>query len=333
MKRPIFISMRVRILALFGAVMLAYVATFAGGWRLFFSSDIQAEVSKVSADLRRAAEAGAAVVDGDLHKELMASRDSSVREHLSKQLLAATASYTWIDGLYTYTAGADSGQIRWGIDLQDRLPVKSAQTGCAPKAAPAELGGLDSEFSPTMLRGLSEVTVEAETYKDRWGEWVSAYAPIKDKSGNLVGAVGVDICAAEVLEMENSVRRQLMVDLIATVVILGGGLILVMFRVTRPVVALAAAASRVAQGDYSDADRPAPRGRVRDELTQVWDTFAQMIAKVRTREESLRQQVTELQIVIDESKRRQEVTEITDTDFFRDLTERAEQMRSRRKTK
>jgi len=55
-----------------------------------------------------------------------------------------------------------------------------------------------------------------------------------------------------------------------------------------------------------------------------------MIGKVAKREEKLKQQVADLQIQIDHSKRDEQVKEIVDNDFFQTLQTKAYEMRSRR---
>ena len=47
------------------------------------------------------------------------------------------------------------------------------------------------------------------------------------------------------------------------------------------------------------------------------------------REEELRQEIAKLKIVIDQSRRERQVAEITETEFFRDLQDKAKDMRSR----
>ncbi len=54
-----------------------------------------------------------------------------------------------------------------------------------------------------------------------------------------------------------------------------------------------------------------------------------MVTKVREREESLKKQVVEMQISIDEAKRAREVEEITNSEFFTELQEEAQMIRSR----
>jgi regulator of replication initiation timing len=59
------------------------------------------------------------------------------------------------------------------------------------------------------------------------------------------------------------------------------------------------------------------------------NTFSVMIEKVSTREQTLRQQVQELKIEINEVKRKAQVDEIVETDFFRNLKVKTDHLRTR----
>ena len=52
-----------------------------------------------------------------------------------------------------------------------------------------------------------------------------------------------------------------------------------------------------------------------------------MIYKVYTREQSLRKQVEQLKIMIDDSKRKKQVEEIVESEFFQDLKTKAQKIR------
>ena len=73
------------------------------------------------------------------------------------------------------------------------------------------------------------------------------------------------------------------------------------------------------------------KDRLTDEIDLLASNFSIMVDKVYQREQTLRRQVEALKIEIDEAKRTQQVSEIVDTDFFRDLQAKADHMRSRRK--
>jgi CRP/FNR family transcriptional regulator, cyclic AMP receptor protein len=66
-----------------------------------------------------------------------------------------------------------------------------------------------------------------------------------------------------------------------------------------------------------------------DALGQLARVFQRMVREVYAREQSLKQQVAELRIEIDEVKKTQQVAEITDTDYFQRLQEKAQAFRRR----
>src|SRR5690606_5361773 len=68
-------------------------------------------------------------------------------------------------------------------------------------------------------------------------------------------------------------------------------------------------------------------------IQQMMESFSSLAAAALDayiRESSLRQQIQQLRIEIDEAKRKQQVSEIVDTDFFQDLQAKAHTIRSRR---
>jgi DNA repair ATPase RecN len=67
-----------------------------------------------------------------------------------------------------------------------------------------------------------------------------------------------------------------------------------------------------------------------DPLGQLARVFQNMAREVYAREQSLKQQVQELRIQIDEAKKAREVAEITETEYFRDLCAKAQRLRQRR---
>lgn len=69
----------------------------------------------------------------------------------------------------------------------------------------------------------------------------------------------------------------------------------------------------------------------RDELGQLARVFSHMAKEVHVREKRLKSQVKALRIEIDEVKRERQVSEIVESDFFQDLTAKANNLRQRSK--
>jgi hypothetical protein len=99
---------------------------------------------------------------------------------------------------------------------------------------------------------------------------------------------------------------------------------------TRPVIALTRTTQLIGEGDYNQDLGFLQKGRLRDEIVTLAEVFQVMVDKVHQREQNLVRQVQELQIQIDTEKRQKQVSEIVDTEFFQELKEKANAMRSRR---
>jgi len=184
--------------------------------------------------------------------------------------------------------------------------------------------------------GLNELTLRLDdngdftTYTDEFGNWISAYRPILDQYGNSVGAIGVDFEANYVNEVQAAIRDRVFAAFVITYL----GLFILVFwasrTLTRPISTLTDAANRIGEGDYEqDLSDVKSSGRLSDEIGALADVFSIMVGKVYMREQTLRKQVEALKIEIDETKRKAQVSEIADTDFFRELQQKARDMRQR----
>jgi CRP/FNR family cyclic AMP-dependent transcriptional regulator len=93
-----------------------------------------------------------------------------------------------------------------------------------------------------------------------------------------------------------------------------------------------AAAAAVEAGVYrpESLDEVAARD---DQLGQLARVFQHMVRGVDSREQRLKREVAELRIEVDKSKQARQVAEITETDYFRNLREKASHLRAGRKDK
>ncbi len=69
----------------------------------------------------------------------------------------------------------------------------------------AHLGDLYDDASELLrekFRSLDQPIVEDDFYTDKWGTWLTGYAPFYTQDGQRAGVVGIDIAAAHVMERE-----------------------------------------------------------------------------------------------------------------------------------
>lgn len=183
--------------------------------------------------------------------------------------------------------------------------------------------------------GLNELTLRLDSdgnftpYTDQWGQWVSAYQPIKTTPVG-TAAIGIDFEADYVYQVQEAIRNQVVTAFTVAYLSLFILVFLVSGALTGPILKLTHAAAALGDGDYTqDFSALKPPGRFSDEIVKLADVFAVMADKVRQREQSLKRQVETLKIEIDETKRKKQVSEIADSDFFRELQAKARDMRSK----
>jgi nitrate/nitrite-specific signal transduction histidine kinase len=98
---------------------------------------------------------------------------------------------------------------------------------------------------------------------------------------------------------------------------------------TRPLQIFTKAAVSVEQGAPYNADLLKPIAKYSDELGRLAKVFDSMAAQVQAREDALKAQVKSLEIQIDVTKQQEQVEEITDNDFFRDLQRKKDELKAR----
>ena len=89
------------------------------------------------------------------------------------------------------------------------------------------------------------------------------------------------------------------------------------------------AAAAVEEGTF-ECDSLNPVAGREDALGKLARVFQSMARQVYAREQSLRQQVQDLRVEIDEVRKARQVAEITETEYFRDLCAKAQRLRQRR---
>ncbi|MFQ3636284.1 MAG: ATP-binding protein, partial [Cyanobacteriota bacterium] len=138
-----------------------------------------------------------------------------------------------------------------------------------------------------LYQGFSEVTLTLTPYTDSWGSWISAYGPIKNAQGQVIGLLGIDFRADEIQSLEREVRRSLAIAFGSTYLLLLGLVVLLARSFTRPIIDLTNATKQISQGEYGRVLTPFQRRYFRDEISQLASSFERMVEQVQQREADL----------------------------------------------
>jgi methyl-accepting chemotaxis protein len=342
--RVFFLSLRVKLLLIF---TLLFAITFAGVFIGFYNFATALAMNNLKRDLMATALTAASGIDGDAFVQLYRSgqMDDPTYTAIAEFLRSIKRANPKAAGMYTFLQLPDEPtQVRFVVSAalppgvtpsaRDAALIEARPKGCTvlssnrPKMSQPYTQ--DIGLTPTALNSVRQAGVDNATYTDSWGTWLSGYAPLSNAAGQPVGAVGVDMCAADVTELQNNILQTMLPAFVLTLAVLVIAVLALASRVTRPIHALTRAAQRIGQGDYGQNLAAFRSGRMRDEVATLTEVFELMVGKVYQREQTLRRQVEELKIEIDEAKRQKQVSEIVDSDYFQNVQARALAMRQRR---
>jgi len=179
------------------------VAVAALGQYALYRQARRAIDSELRQQLLGLATAASLLVDGEQHLRFQAGEENTLRYRKAIEPLARFQKmYPAIRYIYTFTER--NGKLYFLLDPTppgdhdgDGVDDKSYLWDEYPEATPLMFAALRT----------GRARVEPALVSDRWGTFMSAYAPIKDRRGRIVGAIGIDITVERYLQELNAAAR------------------------------------------------------------------------------------------------------------------------------
>ncbi|MDD5566576.1 MAG: hypothetical protein PHH01_00030 [Patescibacteria group bacterium] len=108
----------------------------------------------------------------------------------------------------------------------------------------------DTTDFPELVAAMEKPSVDKTITYDKWGAWLSGYAPLRNASGQSVAILGVDYSAEIIQKQRNDTLQSLLIaDLIFLPILLLASYFLSL-RLSRPFRILAQGMDKLAQGDF-----------------------------------------------------------------------------------
>ena len=191
-------------------------------------------------------------MDGDLHARLKSPADESTPAFHDLRGRLKAFRDTAKDIRFAYTVRGDrSGEITFVLDAEESTNLAS------------HLGDVYDEATPLMRQAFLRpygIRVEQRLHKDQWGTFLSGYAPIFRKNGELEALLCMDITAQKIIAYERHYFRLAFLTSLgvcALAVALG---VTFSRRLSRPLMVLEADMSRIQVFDLDG--RPEIRSRI-----------------------------------------------------------------------
>jgi HAMP domain-containing protein len=218
--------------------------------------------------------------DGDLHAAIQNPGDEETEAYKQIQAInkAIVATEPEVGYLYTMRMN-DQGQIHFFVD--------AGQPGDDDLATVAEFFEESTPLMRTTFHSLDHAVAEEQFNTDRWGTWLSAYAPFYNSNGDLEGIIGMDIGASTVIAAERAVLYLILGTTAGAMVIVTLLGLWLGNIFTKPVLNLSSVAQLVSKGDLS------ARAKIEsaDEIGDLATTFNTMTSQLQATLGSLEQQV------------------------------------------
>ncbi len=131
----------------------------------------------------------AAQIDGDIHEKLKGVKgeeETQAYKEVKKVLDKLKENNARWYYVYTMVKSDKPGVLRFAVEGGTDITLPGEE--------------YNASDLPQMQEGFLAPTADKEITEDKWGNWLSGYAPIKNSQGETVALLGVDVAADEALK-------------------------------------------------------------------------------------------------------------------------------------
>ncbi|MFZ5857646.1 MAG: sensor histidine kinase [Chloroflexota bacterium] len=305
------INIRTKLLLVFMSVFTVFLL---GVFLWFQRFSTQQMMNELQQNLIVSADTAASMINADQHTRLIESGESYDADYLeiSEILELVRDSNPRLITAYTAvkSSSGDPNELIFVVEAEEDV-----------------LGEPYTSTSPEMIQAFDGPIADASLRTDEYGTTLSGYAPIVDEAGNTVAIVGVDMDASDILAMQRSVRTVSIVVFLITLAGVFAAATITSGAITKSLTRITDAARDLENDQPYNPTLLDDLAKGRDEIGILAHVFDEMAEKVYKRQEKLKQEVAALRIEIDQAKREKQVSDIVETDFFKDLKAKSTAMR------
>ncbi len=191
----------------------------------------------------------------------------AIREYLA-DYLKKTGS------LYVYTMMEDGGVVKIMVDGMPKGAEGASEVGQTTTTT------MLADIAPVLAGGTNSTQI---VHDPQYGDYLSSFAPIKDKNGQVIGVLGVDTSADKVGIISQAVVSETLpgvaISLAAVTVLAMVAVFVTLRKMLRPLGMLQEAAVRIASGDLTSQEISVANKR--DEIGRIVIAFGDMTKQLK----------------------------------------------------
>ncbi|MDD5137008.1 MAG: HAMP domain-containing protein, partial [Candidatus Omnitrophica bacterium] len=240
---------------------------------LIYEYSLKAQLNQLRGKLMIIAQAIAMSLDPQAIAEIPVNKDgvdSSQYQATEAKLLKLKELVPSLAYIYILKKTEEDNILQFVIDIHPGSYVSSVAT-----ALPGE--EYDAKPYPELLKAFNgEPAADKNMITDKWGVFLSGYAPIYDKSGKTVAVLGIDMTANDVYHIEKEMERRAVFVLALGILLSALIGLIIAGRVVSPVKKLVEGTRHIASGDL----RYKVGVRGSDEIRELANSFNKMGANL-----------------------------------------------------
>lgn len=261
-----FKSFRVK---LFLAFLLISVVISGGGIYLTYRLGIEAQLGALKRTVVGVATTASFMIDPELHKklnpdELKIDELTNSLNHILYNIAESNADISYV---YTIVETNNPDICKFVLSSDEyELKEKSPDIECDVTEIP-ELRDKIAFLKPVATE---------KFYTDKWGTWITGYAPLKDKDNKIIAVVAVDLSLEKVLEYQKIIKFWSLIILTMSIMVSLFLSYTFSSRITVPLIKITEHTKVISEGDFKKIEDI----EAKDEIKTLADAFNDMIDKL-----------------------------------------------------
>lgn len=219
---------------------------------IFYSDASKSKFRELRENITSIAGAATLLVDAQQHSAIQKPEDMISAEYLEilTKLKQFRNNYPQIKNVYTMVKTDKPNVWKFIVDASDEKD-ENGDGIIGPEEKNSFIGEeYDISRYPEMQKAFDGPASDRDITYDKWGEWLSGYAPIYDAKGRAVAILGVDVSAKTIMEEQRKLFIRILIIFIAAAILSLIMSLVLSNSITAPILKIINASKAISEGKY-----------------------------------------------------------------------------------